>query len=113
MKSTTMKHIIPATLLLAGSIFLQGSAAHAADYCMSSATGGSSCSFSSMAQCQATVSGRQGWCSHITNFGTNVGAGGNPMNSLAYAPDGQSRPLSRDEQKLRASETPTRGEGGF
>lgn len=84
-------------------------------YCLNSATGGSSCGFTSMAQCKATVQGRNGWCSEQVDFSKRNY--GNPENSFAYYPPGgpsRARTMTeeeRDLQTLHEHDMPAKGVG--
>lgn len=101
-------------------MIVPGSPAKAADYCYTSATGGSSCSFTTMEQCQASAVGRPGWCSHAVDFGkAPYPAVGGPMSdsngSYAYYPRGGTVGPSKksDEQKMVEHDMPSRGSGGW
>jgi hypothetical protein len=79
------------------------SAADAADYCYNSATGGSSCTFTSMEQCHAMATGRAGWCSHVIDWSKAPGY----RSSFAYDQRGRGRkPIAPP------SDMPAKGEGG-
>jgi hypothetical protein len=83
-------------------------------YCLNATSGGSSCAFDSMEQCQATAQGRNGWCSEQVDFGD---WSGRPENSFAYEPRGATplkRKLTPDEEDLeqmRKNEMPAKGVG--
>jgi hypothetical protein len=61
-------------------------AAHAGEYCITNISGMRGCSFASMEQCLATVSGMAGTCARDPFYS-------NPNNALAYQPK-QSRARS-------------------
>lgn len=101
-----------ALVALAASAAMMSSAANAADYCYNSATGGSSCSYTTMEQCQAAASGRAAWCSHIIDWDAWNAAHGiaNPADSYAYYSKGHRR---KPAPAPVPSDMPTKGEGGF
>jgi hypothetical protein len=105
MKSVSGKIATPvAFVTLTASAAMLPSAADAADYCYNSATGGSSCSFSSMEQCRAMALGRAGWCSHVIDWSAAPGNRG----SFAYDQRG-----SRRKPVAPPSDMPVKGEGGW
>jgi hypothetical protein len=56
-------------------------------FCLNPASGGSSCGYDSMEQCQQTMRGRNGWCSEQVDFKQNATMGfGRPADSFAYDP---------------------------
>jgi hypothetical protein len=89
------------------------SAADAKKFCLNPASGGSSCGYTSIEQCQETMRGRNGWCSEQVDFdewSAQHGFGqaqnnfGQPENSLAYAPPGgqlRQRRMSQDERDIQ------------
>jgi hypothetical protein len=119
--STTEILMKPNTKLIAGTALLlsiSSSAAFAADghkFCLNKATGGSSCGFTSMGQCQETMRGRNGWCSEQVDF-TKSNYGG-PENSFAYYPPAGKPPgrtmsqHDKDLQTLHEHDMPANGVG--
>jgi Protein of unknown function (DUF3551) len=104
MKSVSGKVATSVTLLtLAASAAMLPSAADAADYCYNSATGGSSCTFTSMEQCHQMAMGRAGWCSHVIDWSKAPGYSG----SYAYDRGGRGR-----KPVAPPSDMPVKGEGG-
>jgi uncharacterized protein DUF3551 len=108
------------TKLIAGAVLLLSLAsspsfAAGQKYCLNGATGGSSCGFTSMGQCQETMRGRNGWCSEQVDF-SKWGYGG-PENSFAYYPPGgkpAARRMTQDErdlQTLHEHDMPAKGVG--
>jgi hypothetical protein len=93
-----------AFMTLAASAAMLPSAADAGDYCYNSATGGSSCSYTSMEQCQATASGRGAWCSHAIDWSKFPGYGGS---YASYPKKGRGR-----KPVAPPSDMPQKGEGG-
>jgi hypothetical protein len=83
------------------------------DYCLNAATGGSSCSFSSMEQCLETQWGRNGWCSHVVDFGERASKA--PLESFAYDPPPARRTTTtyerRRDEEIRKHDMPTKGVG--
>jgi hypothetical protein len=125
---TEMK--LTAITLGAIAIVLSTASASAADakkYCLNPASGGSSCGYTSLAQCQATMNGRNGWCTEQVDFdrwyaerGMSVpmeqNGFGRPENSFAYYPRGgvKQRRMSQDEKDIQAvykKDMPSRGVG--
>jgi hypothetical protein len=85
-------------------------------YCLNATSGGSSCAFDSLEQCQATAQGRNGWCSEQVDFGN--WSAGRPENSLAYYPHGgetrakrKLTPEEQDLEQMRKNEMPAKGVG--
>jgi Protein of unknown function (DUF3551) len=101
-----------ALVVLASSAAMMSSAAKAADYCSNSATGGSSCSFTTMEQCQAMVAGRGAWCSHVIDWNAWNAAHGiaGPTDSYAYYGKGHRR---KPVPAPVPSDMPSKGAGGF
>jgi hypothetical protein len=118
------KHLATAGILLA----LASTPSHAADsnrkFCLNSATGGSSCGFTSMEQCRQTMQGRNGWCTEQVDFeawaashGQDRSASG-PENSFAYYPPGGklNRHLPqavKDLEDLHRKNMPAKGVGAY
>ncbi len=98
------------TMMAATAAMVSSSPASAGDYCANSATGGSSCSFATMEQCQAMVQGRAAWCSHVIDWNAWYAAHGiaNPEASYAYYPKG-----GRRKPVAPPSDMPVKGEGGW
>jgi hypothetical protein len=84
-------------------------------YCLNATSGGSSCAFDSLEQCQATAWGRNGWCSEQVDFGN--GAASRPENSFAYQPRAgtpskqKMTPDEQDLEQMRKNEMPAKGVG--
>jgi hypothetical protein len=103
------KTLFVALLVLAATSMLEVAPAEAGDYCLNPASGGSSCSFSSLEQCQETARGRNGWCSHVVDFGATRAS-----DSLAYFPipdNKHSSAARRLEGKISKDGVPAKGVG--
>jgi uncharacterized protein DUF3551 len=93
------------------------SAAPVKHYCLNPSSGGSSCGYISMEQCQETMRGRNGWCSEQVDFGAWQAAHGGGFNNGApegaYAsyPRGRMSPDEADMQKLHKDDMPSKGVG--
>jgi len=79
--------LIAGTALLVSITATSAFAAGGQKYCLNAATGGSSCGYTSMGQCQATMRGRNGWCSEKVDF-SKWNYDHRPENSFAYYPLG-------------------------
>ena len=107
--------LIAGTALLLSAVSTSAFAAGSQKYCLNAATGGSSCGFTSMAQCKATMQGRNGWCSEQVDF--NKWNYGHPENSFAYYPPSgkpSGRRMTQDErdlQTLHEHDMPAKGVG--
>ena len=99
-----------ALVVLAASAAMMSSAANAADYCYNSATGGSSCSFDTMQQCQAMAAGRGAWCSHVIDWNAWNAAHGIASPADSYAYDAKHH---RRKPAPVPSDMPSKGAGGF
>lgn len=90
-------------------------------YCLNPSSGGSSCGFVSLEQCQETQRGRNGWCSEQVDFGAWAAEHQQPWmrqqpeSSFAYYGGPASRRrMSRDEpdmEKLHKDDMPSKGVG--
>jgi Protein of unknown function (DUF3551) len=101
-----------APIVIAASAAMMPSAANAADYCLNSATGGSSCSFNTMEQCMASASGRDYFCTHFIDWNAWYASHGmsGPSDSYAsYPRSGRRKPVAPPVP----SDFPTRGIGSF
>jgi Protein of unknown function (DUF3551) len=93
------------------------SAAEAKKYCLNPASGGSSCGYTSLEQCQETMRGRNGWCTEQVDFSKWGPSYGQPENSFAYDPPGgklKQRRMSQDErdiQNVYKKDMPSKGVG--
>jgi hypothetical protein len=120
MKSSTTR------LMILGVLFSMASApALAADankkFCLNPASGGSSCGFTSMEQCQETMRGRNGWCSEQVDFGSAPAHGmwsiGHPNDSFAYYGGGENfksrrmQPADKALEELEKRDMPKKGVG--
>jgi Protein of unknown function (DUF3551) len=99
-----------ALVVLASSAAMLSTSAKAADYCYNSATGGSSCSYTTMEQCQAMAAGRAAWCSRVIDWSAwNAEHGiAGPTDSYAYYSKGHKR-----KPAPVPSDMPVKGSGGF
>jgi Protein of unknown function (DUF3551) len=80
------------------------------NYCLNPASGGSSCGFTSMEQCQETMRGRNGWCSKAVDFGAAANSG--PANSFASYPRGSKMsPADKELSELHKNSMPVKGVG--
>jgi hypothetical protein len=86
-------------------------------FCLNPASGGSSCGYDSMEQCQETMRGRNGWCTEQVDFSKRGPDYGQPENSFAYYPPGgklKQRRMSQDEKDIQAvykKDMPSKGVG--
>ena len=85
-----MRRMIPFVLITLAASCLFAGAAAAGTWCANYGTGhsGSDCSFTSSAQCQATLSGLSGFCQPNPFPGTNYGRSG----TWSSAPAQSNRP---------------------
>jgi Protein of unknown function (DUF3551) len=87
-------------------------------FCLNPSSGGSSCGYDSLEQCQETMRGRNGWCTEQVDFSKwrPMGAG-QPANSFAYYPPGgnlKQRKTAQDEKDIEAvykKDMPSKGVG--
>jgi hypothetical protein len=87
-------------------------------FCLNTTSGGSSCGFTSMEQCQETMRGRNGWCTEQVDFGAWEAAhdggwynNGNPQGAYASYPRGRMSPADADMEKLHKDDMPVHGVG--
>jgi hypothetical protein len=80
-------------------------------FCLNPASGGSSCGYDSMEQCQQTMRGRNGWCSEQVDF-KQQGGFGQPANNFAYyPPDGSVKQRKISQQDKDMKSMPSEGVG--
>jgi len=99
-----------ALVVLASSAVMLSSSAKAGDYCYNSATGGSSCSYTTMEQCQTMAAGRAAWCSHLVDWSSWNAAHGNAGPSDSYASYSKGH---KHKPAPVPGDLPIKGEGGF
>jgi Protein of unknown function (DUF3551) len=87
-------------------------------YCLNTSSGGSSCGFISMEQCQETMRGRNGWCTEQVDFaaweaahGGGWNNNGNSQGTYASYPRGRMSPAEADMEKLHKDDMPAKGVG--
>lgn len=72
---------LAAVLCTSGSMAIAVPAAHAGEYCVTNTSGMRGCGYSSLEQCQASVSGLSGTCARDPFYSNS-----NTSNALAYHP---------------------------
>jgi Protein of unknown function (DUF3551) len=86
-------------------------------YCLNTSSGGSSCGYISLEQCQETMRGRNGWCTEQVDFAAWAAAHGGWYNnggsegSYASYPRGRMSPAEADMEKLHKDDMPSKGVG--